>query len=862
MHRQKTAFIAFIVVFLGMALQSSAAKERGNPNWIESVPHELAAGQIGLPTGGVSVQSCVLVPAEGEKHGYCRVLGSIIPVDPGAPAIEFQVNLPQKWNHKAVQFGGGGFNGSLVTAEGVTVGQEFDGVPPLQQGYVTFGSDGGHKSAGWDSRWAMNDEALRNFAHEQLKKTRDAAIAIATAYYGEKPRKVYFIGGSNGGREALMAIQRYPDDYDGAVAYFPVLNWIAKAVKDNSDAANTLAAGEAGWIDNAAYETIKAEVYKTVGAPGGLGGVIGDPVAADRLLKKIMSGLSGRLPKEQIEVWGKLMADQRLEYPLADGFSVMPGYSVSQLVIDSISRPNGDIPCNLFGSAPGKRDGAMMQFSDGVLKYQVVRREDFNPADYAMSDWKEETVAASRLLNATNPELSRFSRHGGKLIMLHGTADQVVAVRGSIDYFNNVRNTMGAENAEKFMRFYIVPGYGHGGGSVFTMGRDVLADLDAWVLDGKAPEKLLVTDQNEATHGRTQVLSPYRPSVLASASACGTAMPLVIQEQGGFAVGGTTVEHGGEFDMAHCLSPEGQTAYGDHLYAFYQIPVNARKFPMVFQHGGQSSKRTWETTPDGREGFQNIFLRRSFSVYLVDQPRRGEAGVSTKAPEPDAVLGKNPVYGNRTLHTLARLGEWPDLYPGSQFPKGAESLNQILRTVTPDTGPLDFDVAADAMGKLLDKIGPSILVTHSQGGTVGWRAALRSDNVKAIVAYEPGGSPFLFPEGETPEPVMTTFGPLAPLSVPVNEFEKLARIPIIIYYGDNIATEPVKDAGRDQWRGELQLARAFAACVNRHGGDAQVVHLPEMGITGNTHFLMSDLNNVELAELLLKWLSEKGLDKK
>ena len=336
--------------------------------------------------------------------------------------------------------------------------------------------------------------------------------------------------------------------------------------------------------------------------------------------------------------------------------------------------------------------------------------------------------------------------------------------------------------------------------------------------------------------------------------------PLTIKEQGSFAVGGTTVTHEGEFDMDHCLSPEGQTAYGDHLYAFYQIPVDARRFPMVFQHGGQSSKRTWETTPDGREGFQNIFLRRGFSVYLVDQPRRGEAGVSTKAPDPNAVLGKNPVYGNRTLHTLGRLGEWPGLYSGSQFPQGAESLNQILRTITPDTGPLDFDIAADAMGKLLDKIGPSILVTHSQGGTVGWRAPLRTDNVKAIIAYEPGGSPFLFPESETPEPVVTTFGPLAPMSVPLEEFKRLTRMPIIIYYGDNIAREPVKDAGRDQWRGELQLARDFAKAVNRHGGDCSVIHLPEIGIKGNTHFLMADLNNVELADLLMKWLAEKGLD--
>ena len=331
--------------------------------------------------------------------------------------------------------------------------------------------------------------------------------------------------------------------------------------------------------------------------------------------------------------------------------------------------------------------------------------------------------------------------------------------------------------------------------------------------------------------------------------------PLVVEEQGSFLVGGGTATLEGEFISSDLWNQSGQTAYGDHAYAFYQKPVNARKYPLVFLHGGGQSKRTWETTPDGREGFQNIFLRRGFSVYLVDQPRRGEAGFTLISGD---VM--TPMYYDRTMFTLFRLGLWPNFYEGTQFPKDSASLEQFYRQGTPNTGPLDFEVVADSVAALLYKIGPSILVTHSQGGGAGWLTALRTDNIRAIVAYEPGGSPRLFPEGEVPETINTSFGSISGTGIPVEKFMKLTKMPIIIFYGDNIATEPTDNYGQDQWRGELKMGRDFADIVNRHGGDATVIHLPEIGIKGNTHFLFSDLNNLELADLLSKWLTEKGLD--
>lgn len=342
--------------------------------------------------------------------------------------------------------------------------------------------------------------------------------------------------------------------------------------------------------------------------------------------------------------------------------------------------------------------------------------------------------------------------------------------------------------------------------------------------------------------------------------------PIILETQGSFSIGGTTVQHAGEFSMQHFLEPEGQKAYGDHAYVFYQIPMHAKKYPLVFQHGGAQSKRTWESTPDGREGFQNIFLRKGYSVYLLDQPRIGEAGLATEAAGEGNPYAKNPMYADRALYMLSRVGVYenhPVPFSNAQVPRNKESLDQFQRTWTPYTGKLDDDINAASLAKLLDKTGPSILVTHSMGGTVGWRTPFLTDNVKAIVAFEPGGTPFLFPEGEVPESSPTTYAPIAAQAkgVLLSDFQKLTKMPIVLYYGDNIADKPSEVVGPDKWRSELDMAKKFVAAVNRHGGDATLVHLPDMGIEGNTHFLMADLNNEQIANLMAKWLKEKGLDK-
>ncbi len=328
--------------------------------------------------------------------------------------------------------------------------------------------------------------------------------------------------------------------------------------------------------------------------------------------------------------------------------------------------------------------------------------------------------------------------------------------------------------------------------------------------------------------------------------------PLVIQEQGSFAVGGTVIANPGTFDP-NKPTPAGQTFRGDHAYVFYQKPVNARALPLVLWHGAGQFSKTWGTTPDGREGYQNIFLRRRFGVYVLDQPRRGNAGRSTVAatitPTPDEQLWFN----------IFRIGIWPNYFPGVQFSPEPETLNQYFRSMTPNTGPFDMGVISDAVSELFNKIGPGILVTHSQSGGPGWLTALKNQNVRAIVAYEPG-SGFMFPEGEVPPPMQSSAGTLEGIGVPMSEFMRLTRIPIVVYYGDNIPERPTANIGEDNWRVRLAMARLWRDAVNRHGGDVTLVHLPEIGIRGNTHFPFSDLNNLQIADLMSKFLAAKNLD--
>jgi hypothetical protein len=302
--------------------------------------------------------------------------------------------------------------------------------------------------------------------------------------------------------------------------------------------------------------------------------------------------------------------------------------------------------------------------------------------------------------------------------------------------------------------------------------------------------------------------------------------------------------------------PDGQTFRGDHAYMQYQIPSKARALPIVMWHGGGQMGTTWETTPDGREGFQNIFLRRGFSVYVLDQPRRGRAGRSMLPTTIDVTPGEQATF------TVFRLGVWPNYYPNVQFSRSPAVLDQYFRQQTPNTGPGDDNVASDAVAALFAKIGPATLLTHSAGGPPGWQTGIKAPNVRGIVAYEPVA--FTFPQGEAPPALPTAYDgiPQSPgPEVPLADFKKLTKFPIQVVFGDNISSTPTLIPGVERWRLRLIYAQQFVNKINQYGGDAQLVHLPKIGVYGNTHFPFSDLNNVKIADLLSKFLARKNLDR-
>ena len=327
--------------------------------------------------------------------------------------------------------------------------------------------------------------------------------------------------------------------------------------------------------------------------------------------------------------------------------------------------------------------------------------------------------------------------------------------------------------------------------------------------------------------------------------------PISLKQQGMFSSGGTVTEPvEGTYDPSlSWMDPTlaGTTAHIDHANVFYQIPSNDNGNPIVYLHGYGQSRMGWMTTPDGREGWSDIFLRYGHAAFLVDQPRRGEAGaaasMTTDGLDVWSEESKDYKPGEQAWYTHFRIGlVAPDRYEGSQFPAGDEAQNQFFRQGTPNTGSYDQALIAEAMGEVLSDVKKmtgqkSIFITHSQGGAVGWD--VDAENIAAIVAIEPGGTP-------------------VPGSEQYNKFLE-AGVPIVVYFGDYIDNGPEDIMSTGFWQMMRDGALAFAEQYNADGGDATVVDLPKIGITGNSHFMFQELNNKEIADHIESWLAQRGL---
>lgn len=314
--------------------------------------------------------------------------------------------------------------------------------------------------------------------------------------------------------------------------------------------------------------------------------------------------------------------------------------------------------------------------------------------------------------------------------------------------------------------------------------------------------------------------------------------PLALARWGSFHVGGQEVSVSGEPPREVLFTPGSAPAQLDPngtylvgaMYAQYMTPEPRRgTLPLMLWHGGGLTGACWETTPDGREGWQQFFARQGWETIVTDAVERGRAGWM-RIPEetggiPVTITVENP-------WTRFRIGTGTPqdgaLLPGNQFPGDAASWRNFIRQCVPRFTSTDALTLA-AYGALLDRVGPSVVVAHSQGGFFAWRAAQEwPDKVRALVLVEPASTGL------------------------AEKVAALAGIPVLMLYGDYIEGDP-------RWPTIRAKGIAFAEAVRAAGGSVDVVDLPAHGITGNSHMIQMDRNSDVVAALVQDWLAAKGL---
>ena len=482
------------------------------------------ASAVGLPTGGATVTASTVIRATdaGNTNGeYCRILGRIAPsptAAAGTPDINFQLNLPVNWNGKTVHMGGGGYNGTVVTGTGAV--SFAPGSVPLAQGYATFGSDSGHVGNSGTADFALNEAAIDNFGYQHIKKTKDTATEFVRLHYARSPEKSYFAGASTGGREGMTAAQRYPQDYDGIIANAPAINFSGVRLQGVKIGQAAYANSGAGFINPAKQRLILARSVDTCDLDDGAADRIVSNVEACRARQAaIIASLrcaSGNdegdacLSDAQLNTVRAIQDDLVLPYQLAYGVNRHQGYNILQGADFSMSLGLGN-SATLVNPPTFATNGYLYSQGDNYLKYFIAKDPNFNSMIFdlnAPGTYLQRLIDMSATVGAMNPDLSGFRARGGKLIVLHGLADEVISPNPMIAYYNAQVAKDGKPAVDSFLRFYTAPGFGHGSGA-FVPSWDAMGALDGWVTRAAAPSTLVGTDTNAATRGRTRPLCVY-----------------------------------------------------------------------------------------------------------------------------------------------------------------------------------------------------------------------------------------------------------------------------------------------------------------------------------------------------------------
>ncbi|WP_288251442.1 tannase/feruloyl esterase family alpha/beta hydrolase [uncultured Hydrogenophaga sp.] len=444
--------------------------------WVEATP-------MVLNNAGTAIQT----PARPQR---CEVKGEIAAVTAGAQPIAFQLNMPTDWNKKLMQLGGSGMNGSLQSALGQINLQMSPGTSaPLARRYMTAGTDSGHltsasplasspdpaRRALASFTFGVNDEMLRNFGFESYRKVYDVAHLVAERYYGTRPGRTYYFGGSEGGREALTMAQRFPQDYDGVFARAPVIAWTglfsAFARTAQFQLANPGAYLSASDI---------AHMYRTVidacdARDGIVDGVISDYMAcqpyADSALdaKLCPGGYQEGICFTQLQLDGikVVRTPTDLGFNLAHGVRQYPGWMYGGETTSWASEKTGSAPNSVLGANTASRS---VIFGYGFVRYFISGDPNLDlVAGYNPTNHKDRIQYISNVMDSMNPDLSAFRDRGGKLLLIDCTGDYAKSAQNTFNYYDSVVATLGKANVESFVRLYVNPTAEHGCGNTITI---------------------------------------------------------------------------------------------------------------------------------------------------------------------------------------------------------------------------------------------------------------------------------------------------------------------------------------------------------------------------------------------------------
>jgi feruloyl esterase len=474
---------------------------------------------IGEPVAGVTLNAPRWTAAAATP-AYCSVDGVMAPVETGAYArpINFRVILPASWSRRSVQIGGGGFNGvipNLTAGEAGTM---------LRQGFTAYGSDSGHQQGpGVSPEWTLSNEAIKNLGYMQLKKTHDAAMVLMERMYAERPRYNYFVGTSQGGREALTVAQRYPADYDGIAANVPIVGFSSLMLAP--ELIRIQEKPQANWVTPAKVNAIRGEFIRQCDKLDGLVDGIMNNYMSCRTIFDMSQGDPKQNPwaaKRCPDNTDPNPADTSANACLTDGQIstlkfVYSHYSYATSLANGVKSfgmwtpttdPSGSglILPTRFRGQEGAAEGAPMHSHLGVLGVTGFLMKDVsaNPLDYVEGGkWNARREELSPWLDSTNPDVSAFARRGGKMIVAIGTNDTLASPGAQLDYYQALVDKMGRSQLDAFARLFVIPQTGHGlsgrnyevDGDGKTIAAaalpntwDRVALLTAWVERGIAPK--------------------------------------------------------------------------------------------------------------------------------------------------------------------------------------------------------------------------------------------------------------------------------------------------------------------------------------------------------------------------------------